>query len=95
MATGHPGFTNNNANGRALLRWWPIILFALIQGASIVVMRAEVSQARDDLRDMREQMVTRSEWTQVMRLRDDQIDGLRQSQSKVELRLQTVERVVR
>jgi hypothetical protein len=45
--TSNAGFVHYGANGNPLLRWWPVILFVIVQiaGASVIAYRVEVLSA--------------------------------------------------
>jgi hypothetical protein len=86
--TGNAGFVHNGANGNAFLRWWPVILFIVVQifGASAIAFNVE--SLKSEVRDIKITMVTSKEWSAVQGKRDDQIGGLRIDLSTVNQRLE-------
>jgi hypothetical protein len=85
--TGNAGFVHNGANGNAILRWWPVILFVLVQVVGAAVAASSLERLTCDVRDIKATMVTSKEWGLVQGKRDDQINGLRGDVSEVEQRL--------
>jgi hypothetical protein len=90
-----PGFVTNGANGNTFLRWWPVLLFIIVQiaGASVIAYRVESLSC--DVKEVKTTMVTSREWTIRQDQRDDQIGLLRSDVGEVKRRLETVEKAVK
>lgn len=86
--TGNAGFVHNGANGNAILRWWPVIVFLLVQVAGAAVVASSVERLTCDVRDIKATMVTSKEWGLIQGKRDDQISGLREGVVKVTQQLE-------
>jgi hypothetical protein len=87
--TNNAGFVHQGANGNAILRWWPVIVFIVVQivGASAIAFNVE--SLKCEVRDIKAAMITSKEWSAVQSKRDDQISGLRNEVSAVNQRLES------
>ncbi len=86
--TGNAGFVHEGANGNAILRWWPVIVFLLAQVAGAAVIGWQVTETRAEVKEIKQAMVTKSEWVWYQNLHADQIQGLRDGQKGIESRLE-------
>jgi hypothetical protein len=93
--TGNAGFVHNGANGNAVLRWWPVIVFAIVNLFGLGAIAWQVADTTEEVRKVKETMVTSREWSVRQDQRDDQIGLLRVDVVEVKRRLETVERAVR
>jgi hypothetical protein len=93
--TGNAGFVHNGANGNAVLRWWPVIVFAIVNLLGLGAIAWQVADTTEEVRRVKETMVTSREWSVRQDQRDDQIGLLRVDVVEVKRRLETVERAVR
>lgn len=85
------GFVHQGANGNTILRWWPVIVFLIIQISGAAAIAWQVTETRSEIKTIRENMVTIREWDNLQMFRTDQIDGIRNEQKEVKRRLEVVE----
>lgn len=81
-----------NGNGaNAVTRWWPVILFVIIQLFTTGVMYERLVQVEGKVTSM----VPRTEWNTVNEMRADQIRALQREQESVEAELRSLRGMVR
>jgi hypothetical protein len=85
--TNNAGFVHQGANGNAILRWWPVIVFLLVQVAGAAVVASSVERLTCDVREIKSTMVTSKEWGLIQGKRDDQISNIRLDVSEVKQQL--------
>jgi hypothetical protein len=93
--TGNAGFVHNGANGNAVLRWWPVIVFVLVNAVGLGAIAWQVKDTAKEVGDIKATMVTSKEWSMRQSQRDDQIGRVELDVVEVKRRLETVERAVR
>jgi hypothetical protein len=52
--TGNAGFVRNGANGNAILRWWPVIVFIVVQIIGVGVLSYRVDALTGEVRSISE-----------------------------------------
>lgn len=87
--TNNAGFVHAGANGNAILRWWPVIAFIVIQVFGAAAIAFNVESLKSEVRDIKQSMVTSKEWGAVQIKRDDQIGILRIDISTINQRLES------
>ena len=69
----------NGKNGSWLLRWWPIVLFLVVQIAAAAVVAYRVSALETRVVSIEQNMVTKETLRLELQRRDDRIQRLQPS----------------